>query len=79
MASKIKEIEKQVLQSTDARARIIGDKFLHSLDQEDEEEDPDAELLWIEEMHRRYDAYKMGKNTAKPAEQVFQDARFNLQ
>ena len=79
MASKIKEIEKQVLQLPTHERALLARSLLHSSDQEDEEEDPDAELLWIEEMHRRYDAYKMGKNTAKPAEQVFQDARFNLQ
>lgn len=41
-------------------------------------EDADAEAAWLEEAERRYQAYRQGKLTAKPAEQVFREAKSKL-
>jgi len=41
-------------------------------------EDVDAEAVWLEEAERRYQAYRQGTLTAKPAEQVFREAKFQL-
>lgn len=41
-------------------------------------EDVDAEAAWLEEAERRYQAYRQGTLTAKPAEQVFCEAKSQL-
>ena len=41
-------------------------------------EDVDAEVAWLEEAERRYQSYRQGKLTAKPADQVFREAKSQL-
>ena len=41
-------------------------------------EDVDAEEEWLEEAERRYQAYRTGLLTAKPAHQVLKEARARL-
>ena len=41
-------------------------------------EDVDAEAVWLEEAKRRYQAYRQEKVTAKPADQVFRQAKSQL-
>ena len=41
--------------------------------------DVDAEAVWLEEAERRYQAYREGKETAKPADQVYREAKSQLQ
>lgn len=76
MTSNINEIEKKALElSTHDRAILIR-QLLKSLDEEDDEQN--AEELWIEEAKRRYDLYKQGKTSEKPANQVLKNAKTKL-
>ncbi len=60
--------------SSDERA-VLAEHLIHSLD---EEEDPDAERLWVAEAEQRYKEYKEGKIKTKPATEVFKEARSKL-
>ena len=76
MASKLKEIEKEILQLPINERALLAKKLLISLEDEDDvEEDEDIERLWIEEARRRSDAYKKDKSTGIPAEEVFKELR----
>lgn len=75
MASKLKEIEKNALQLSPSDRAQLAEHLIHSLD---EEEDPEAERLWIEEAEHRYQEYKAGKTKGKPADVVFKDAHSKL-
>ena len=75
MLSKIKEIEEEALRLPSRERAQLAEHLISSLD---EEEDPEAEKLWIEEAERRYREYKEGKVKAKPSELVFKEARSKL-
>ena len=75
MPSKIKEIEEEALRLSSHERAKLAEHLISSLD---EEEDPEAERLWIKEAERRYKEYKLGKVKAKPSEKVFKDARLRL-
>ena len=40
--------------------------------------DKNTEKLWLEEAHRRYQAYLAGESKAKPTQKVFDNARQRL-
>ena len=75
MPLSVKEIEGEALQLSPHERAQLAEHLIHSLN---EEEDPDAERLWIEEAERRYREYKEGRVKAKPAEAVFKEARSKL-
>ena len=75
MASKIKEIEGEALRLPLHERAELAEHLILSLE---EEEDLEAERLWIEEAERRYQEYKQGKVQAIPANKVFQDARSKI-
>lgn len=75
MPSKIKEIEEEALRLSSHERAKLAEHLISSLD---EEEDPEAERLWIKEAERRYKEYKLGKVKAKSSEKVFKDARLRL-
>ncbi len=75
MLSKIKEIEEEALRLPSRERARLAEHLISSLD---EEEDPEAEKLWIEEAERRYREYKEGKVKAKPSDLVFKEARSKL-
>jgi len=76
MTSNISEIGKKALKlSVNERALLIR-QLLESLDEGDEEEN--AEELWIDEAKRRYNLFKQGKTSEKPANQVLENAKANL-
>lgn len=72
MPSKIKEIEKDAFRLPPHERAQLAEYLLHSLD---EEEDPEAEKLWIKEAERPYQQYKKGKVKTKPSDLVFKEAR----
>ena len=76
MTSNINEIGKKALElSAHDRALLIR-QLLESLEEGDEEES--AEELWIDEGKRRYNRYKKGKTSERPANQVLDNAKANL-
>lgn len=70
--SRVKKIEEEVLQLPAHERALLAERLIYSLD---EEEDPEAERLWIEEVERRYQSYKEGRVKGIPAEQVFEEVR----
>ena len=76
MRSKIKGIEEEALKLPSQERARLAEQLISSLD---EEEDPEAERLWVEEAERRYKEYKEGKVKAKPADLVFKEARSKLE
>ena len=75
MSSELKEIEENALQLSPHDRAQLAEYLIHSLD---DEEDPDAERLWIEEAERRYRKHKEGKVKGKLADLVFREARSKL-
>ena len=72
MPLKAKKIEEEALRLPSHERAQLAEHLINSLE---EEEDPQAERLWLEEAERRYQKYKEGKVKAKPAGSVFKDAR----
>jgi len=69
---RIKKIEEEVIQLSSKERALLATHLIHSLD---DEEDPEAENAWIEEAEHRYNEYKQGKVTGKPAEEVLKEIR----
>ena len=76
MTSNINEISKKALELSARDRALLIRQLLESLDDGDEEEN--AEELWIDEAKRRYDRYKLGKTSEKPAKQVIENAKTKL-
>ncbi len=76
MSLKVKEIEEEALRLPSSHRAQLAEYLIKSLD---EDEDPEAEKLWVEEADRRYQEYKKGKIKAKSAERVFKEARSKLE
>jgi len=75
MSKSVAELERE------ARHLPVHDRALlaqHLIASIDPGEDVDAEAAWLEEAERRYQAYRQGKLTAKPADQVLHDAKSRL-
>ena len=75
MPLNVKEIEEQARRLSSRERAQLAEHLINSLD---EEEDPEAEKLWIQEAERRYREYKEGKTKIKQAELVFKEARSKL-
>ena len=75
MPTKMQEIEEQALQLPVDERAFLAERLISSLD---EEEDPEAERLWVEEAERRYKEYRESKVTAKPVQSVLRDIRSRL-
>ena len=76
MTSNINEIGKKALELSARDRALLIRQLLESLEGGEEEEN--AEELWIDEAKRRYDRYKQGKTSEKPANQVLKNAKANL-
>ncbi len=76
MTSNINEIGKRALDLSARDRALLIRQLLESLEEGDEEEN--AEELWIDEAKRRYNRYKQGKTSEKPANQVLENAQTNL-
>ncbi|MBI5044210.1 MAG: addiction module protein [Nitrospirae bacterium] len=75
MSLELKEIEENALRLSPHDRAQLAEYLIHRLD---EEEDPDAERLWIEEAEHRYREYKKGKVKGRLADLVFKEARSKL-
>jgi len=71
MPLNVKEIEEALRLDPRERA-LLAEHLINSLDEND---DPEAERLWIEEAERRYKEYKECSIKAKTAEMVMREAR----
>ena len=76
MTSNINEIGKKALELSARDRALLIRQLLESLEEGDEDEN--AEELWIDEAKRRYNRYKKGKTSERPANQVLDNAKANL-
>jgi len=76
MTSNINEIGKKALELSARDRALLIRQLLESL--EEGEEEHNSEELWIDETKRRYNRYKQGETSEKPANQVLKDAKTNL-
>lgn len=65
MSRSINEIENEALNLPLKDRAILAEHLIESLD---EGEDVDAEELWLQEAEKRYQKYRDGKTSSKPAE-----------
>lgn len=63
--------EQQALQLPVNDQAILAEHLIATLDTAD---DVECKRLWVEEAERRYQEYKKGRISARPAEDVFRDA-----
>ena len=75
MLLSFKDLEKASLQLSVQERALLAKLLLDTLDEDD---NVDIEELWLTEAERRYQAYRAGKMSAKPAEKVFQEAYSKL-
>ena len=75
MTTALRECERKAKQLPLPERALLIEHLIDSLDDLDEQE---CERLWIAEAERRYAGYREGQITARPAEDVFCDARARL-
>jgi putative addiction module component (TIGR02574 family) len=72
MSRDIAKIDKEASDLPRHDRALLIERLLATLDQGEE---IDAEEMWLDEAERRYQEYRAGRIGAKPAEQVFEEAR----
>lgn len=72
MSPDLKKCEAQALRLPAHERASLAECLIASLDDID---DAENERLWVEEAERRYQAYKQGRISARPAEDAISDAR----
>lgn len=75
MSKSVAELEREARRLPEQDRALLAQHLIASIDPG---EDIDAEAAWLEEAERRYQAYRQGKLTAKPADQVFREAKSQL-
>ena len=75
MLPDMKECETQALKLQPKERAALAEHLIASLDELD---DTENERFWLEEADRRYQEYKKGNISARPAEGVLRDARSAL-
>lgn len=71
MSPDLKECEDQALKLQSRERATLAEHLIASLDALD---DAENERLWLEEADKRYQEYKQGNISARPAEDVLRDA-----
>ena len=72
MSEDLRECEAQALRLRPKDRAALAEHLIASLDTLDDSEN---EHLWLEEADRRYQEYKKGNTSSRPAEDVLRDAR----
>lgn len=75
MSPDMKECEAQALKLPTRERASLAERLIASLDELD---DAELERLWVEEAGRRYQGYKDGRISARPAEDAISDARSRI-
>jgi putative addiction module component (TIGR02574 family) len=75
MLPDLKECETIALKLAAAERAVLAQHLITSLDTLDDAENED---LWLEEADRRYQAYKQGRISARPAEEAIRDTRARI-
>ncbi len=72
----LKDCVTRVLQLPSEERAFLAERLIASLDSLDESEN---ERLWVREAEARYQAYKEGRISSRPADEVLRDARESIQ
>jgi putative addiction module component (TIGR02574 family) len=75
MSKSVAELEREARRLSEQERALLAQHLIASIDPG---QDVDAEAAWLEEAERRYQAYRQGKLTAKPVDQVFREAKSQL-
>ena len=75
MADPARELEARALKLPPNERTRLAQRLISNLDQQ---VDPDAEKLWLEEAERRLDELESGKVDGVPTEEVSEKARSTL-
>ena len=75
MSKSVAQLEQEARHLPTQDRALLAHHLIASIDPG---EDVDAEAVWLEEAERRYQAYRQGILTAKPAAQVFREAQSQL-
>lgn len=75
MSPDLRECETLALRLPVEDRAALAEHLIESLDALD---DADNERLWVEEAERRYQAYKQGRLSARPAGDAVRDARARI-
>lgn len=75
MSPELKECEAQALKLPLQDRALLAEHLIASLDAAD---DAENERLWVEEAERRYQQYKSGNISSRPAADVLRDARSSI-
>ena len=76
MTSNINEIGKKVLELSTQDPALLIRKLIQSLEDGDVVEK--GEEIWTDEVKRRYNEYKKGNPSERPAKQVIENVKANL-
>ena len=72
MSPDLEKCESQALKLSPKERAVLAEHLIASLDSLD---DAENERLWLEQADQRYQEYKKGNISARPAEDVIRDAR----
>lgn len=75
MSKSVAELEQEARRLPAQDRALLAQHLIASIDPG---EDVDADVVWLEEAERRYQMYRQGKLTTKPADQVFREAKSKL-
>ena len=75
MSPNLNECEAQALQLPPRDRAALAERLIASLDSL---ADAENEQLWVEEAEKRYQAYKKGSLSARPAGEAIRDARARI-
>ena len=75
MSPELEECEAQVLKLPVEDRALLAEHLIASLDSV---EDSENERLWVKEAENRYQQYKSGNISARPAADVLRDARSGI-
>jgi putative addiction module component (TIGR02574 family) len=75
MSPDLKDCEAQALRLPAHERASLAERLIASLDELD---DTENERLWVQEAERRYQAYKQGQISSRPADDAMRDARNHI-
>jgi len=76
MATELEQCEQYAKKLPLQERAVLIRRLIEGLDELDEQ---NLEQLWVQEAARRFNEFKAGNIEARPAENVFRDARTRLQ
>ena len=79
MSTTVVEIEEAALALPPRDRAILAEHLITSLDGEKGEDFVDYDEMWLKEAESRYQAYRAGRLTSRPASDVVRDAIAKLQ